>query len=204
VRIERLWVDVTAQVGATWAQAFMMLELRHGLNINNHNHILLLHYLFLGTINQQLEFFTQAWNQHQIQIHNGPNRSPADMFGFDMLVHGVRGSQLPAPADVPLSNEEMEVFGVDWEGLCDENLLQSRVANNPTEEAAGSWLGHNPPPENLNRIDVEPPTGAFTDEEMLAIDNSLLPLLGAVGDDEVGVLWTEALVLAHSFHPDLF
>lgn len=121
-----------------------------------------------------------------------------------MLVHGVWGSKLPAPTDVPLSDEGMEVFGVDWEGLCNENLLQSCAINNPNDEAAGSWLGHNPPPENLNWIDVEPPTGAFPDEEMLIINNSLLPLLGAVGDDEVGVLWTEALVLAHSFCPDLF
>lgn len=76
--------------------------------------------------------------------------------------------------------------------------------NNPTDEAAGSWLGQNSPPENLNRIDVEPPRGMFTDEEILAIDNGLLPLLGAIGDDEVAVLWTEALALAHSFHSDLF
>ena len=35
IRIERLWVDVTAQVGATWAEHFQMLEVRHGLDINN-------------------------------------------------------------------------------------------------------------------------------------------------------------------------
>ncbi|KAG6806455.1 hypothetical protein H0H92_011282, partial [Tricholoma furcatifolium] len=83
VRIERLWVDVTAQVGSTWADIFTTLELQHGLDINNVHHIWLLHHLFLSTINQQLEFFVQSWNQHRIQIRNGPNRSPADMFGFD-------------------------------------------------------------------------------------------------------------------------
>ena len=87
-----------------------------GLNINNQNHIWFLHYLFLKTINQQLDFFSQAWNHHRIQIPNGPNHSPADMFGFDMLVHGVRGYQLPTPPDVPLSDEDLEVFGrvVGW------------------------------------------------------------------------------------------
>jgi len=33
------------------------------------------------------------------------------MFGFDMLVHGVRGDQLP---DEDLTEEELEVYGVDW------------------------------------------------------------------------------------------
>ena len=47
------------------------------------------------------------------------------MFGFDMLVHGVQGYQLPTPQDEPLSDEELEVFGVDWEGLNNENMLQS-------------------------------------------------------------------------------
>ena len=39
VRIEWLWVDVTAQVGAYWAKFFIQLELQHGLDINNINHI---------------------------------------------------------------------------------------------------------------------------------------------------------------------
>ena len=68
VRIERLWVDVTAQVGATWADLFVMLELRHRLDINNSNHIWLLHLIFLPTINAALHFFAESWNEHQIQI----------------------------------------------------------------------------------------------------------------------------------------
>lgn len=91
VRIERLWVDVTIQVGATWADHFTTLELRFGLNINNANHIWLLHLLFLPVINSVLAFFAQSWNEHKIEIRDGPNRSPSDMFGFDMLVHGLRG-----------------------------------------------------------------------------------------------------------------
>ncbi|KAJ7664654.1 hypothetical protein DFH06DRAFT_1188283 [Mycena polygramma] len=39
VRIERLWADVTAQIGATWADMFILLEVHHGLNINNACHI---------------------------------------------------------------------------------------------------------------------------------------------------------------------
>jgi hypothetical protein len=182
---------------------FMMLELHHGLNINNANHIWLLHYLFLNTINQQLAFFIGAWNQHCIQIRDGPNCSPADMFGFDMIVHGIRGSQLPATA-APMSEEELEVFGVDWEGLQDDTILQSRESNNPTDEDSGSWLGRSGPPDNLNEVPVEPPSGVFSQDEILHIDTALQHFAGAVDDADVVESWVQALALAQVVHPDQF
>ncbi|KAJ7017259.1 hypothetical protein C8F04DRAFT_1225134 [Mycena alexandri] len=141
----RLWVDVTAQVGATWSKNFTMLELHHGLDINHVNHIWLLHHLFLPTINDQLTFFAQLWNEHQIQIRNGPNRSPADMFYFDTLVHGAHGHALAAD----LSEEELEVYGVDWEGLHDDTLLHSQHENNAEETGWTSWLGRVAAPEAI-------------------------------------------------------
>jgi hypothetical protein len=83
-----------------------------------------LHHLFLQTLNQQLAFFAESWNHHQIQIHGGPNRSPIDMFGFDMLVHGVRGDHVYSEED-GLTDKELEVYGVDWEALQNERILQS-------------------------------------------------------------------------------
>ncbi|KZT31607.1 hypothetical protein SISSUDRAFT_959538, partial [Sistotremastrum suecicum HHB10207 ss-3] len=91
VRIERLWVDVTAQLGAKWADFFTTLEMHYGLNINNANHMWLLHQLFLPVINLELQFFAESWNEHKIDSKTGPRRSPWDMWGFDMLIHGVRG-----------------------------------------------------------------------------------------------------------------
>ena len=117
MHIKRLWVDVTAQVGATWLEFFTALELRYSLDINNVHHIWLVHYLFLSLINQQLQFFTKAWNQHKLQIRNGPNRSPADLFGFDMIVHSICGDPL---LEEEMGNEDIEVYGVDWEGLSDD------------------------------------------------------------------------------------
>ncbi|KAJ7035753.1 hypothetical protein C8F04DRAFT_1210195 [Mycena alexandri] len=144
VRIECLWVDITAQLGATWLEWFTLLELRHGLDINNITHIWLLHFLFLATINSQLAFFAQSWNQHRIQISHGPNRSPSDMFVFDMLVNGVRGNQLPAEEE--MDEEELEVYGIDWAGLQDDTLLASQWANNSMGEGATSWVGRVGPP----------------------------------------------------------
>ncbi|KIY45335.1 hypothetical protein FISHEDRAFT_23285, partial [Fistulina hepatica ATCC 64428] len=116
VRIERLWADVTIQVGASWAETFTMLELHYGLNINDHAHVWLLHHLFLPAINAALDDFHIAWNNHRIQIRDSPNRSPEDMYGFDMFVHGFRG-------DTFISDEELEVYGVDWDALRDPSIL---------------------------------------------------------------------------------
>jgi hypothetical protein len=58
------------------------------------------------------------------------------MFGFDMLVCGVRGNQLPTEE---LNEEELEVYGVDWEDLQDDQLLQSQRDNNPQQEGWKSW-----------------------------------------------------------------
>ncbi|KAF8143071.1 hypothetical protein K438DRAFT_2110938 [Mycena galopus ATCC 62051] len=144
VRIERLWVDVTAQVGATWGDHFTRLEVRYGLDINNVAHIWLLHLLFLGTINTQLTFFADSWNQHRIQIRNGANWSPTDMFVFDMYVNGVRGDQLPQEEE-DLGEDELEVYGIDWQGLRDDNILHSQAQNNSTTEGSSSWVGHTGP-----------------------------------------------------------
>lgn len=139
----------------------------------------------------------EAWNQHSIRIRDGPDRSPADLFGFDMLVHGVRGTD-------PVSHEELEVFGVDWEALRDDNLLESRQDNNPPDEGTSSWIGRVGPPERLNEVSVEPPTGPFSAAEMEVLETTLGHLAGAVADAEVTNLWTQALILARQMHGDLF
>ena len=150
VCIEQLWVDVTVQTGTGWAETFILLKVCHSLNINNVNHIWLLHYL-LEHINHELEFFAESWNLHHIQMCHSPDHSPADMFSFDMFVHGVQGYGRPVPEDdVPMNNEELKLFDVDWEGLWDDNFLQARDANNAASEGADTWLGRNPPPERLS------------------------------------------------------
>ena len=71
------------------------------------------------------------------------------MFGFDMIVHGVWGDQLP---EDELSEEELEVNGVDWEGLQDDQLLWSQRENNSTDEGWSSWVGQQGPPAHLNEV----------------------------------------------------
>ena len=40
------------------------------------------------------------------------------------MVHGICGDQLPEEV---MSDEDLEVYGVDWEGLHDEQLLRSEA-----------------------------------------------------------------------------
>lgn len=202
MRIERLWVDVTAQVGATWANHFVRLEMSFGLDINNLHHMWLLQHLFLPTINSILSFFAQSWNEHKIAIRDGPNRSPSDMFGFDMLVHGVRGDALPGDDD--MNQEELEVFGVDWEALRDENILQSQRHNNDIQEQPDTWLGRLGPPPNLNEVEVNAPEAPLTSVEIQSIDNAVSLWAGLGDDNSVTQIWINGLATACNLRPSLF
>ena len=202
VRIERLWVDVTAQVGAYWSEFFVQLELRHSLDVNNIHHIWLLQYLFLRIINAQLSFWADSWNQHKLQIRGGPNRSPADLFVFDMLVHGVRGDQLPDEEE--LSTEELEVYGVDWEGLGDDELLRARRQNNPVDEEGSSWVGRSGPPAHLNEVSVESPPGDLTQHEISSLDNAVEGWYEFTDDSSRISLWVQGLSCARATRGDLF
>ncbi|CAA7258605.1 unnamed protein product [Cyclocybe aegerita] len=187
---------MTAQIGATWANLFMTLELRHGLDINNGSHIWLLQHIFLPLINFDLLLFAEGWNEHRIQIRDGPNRSPNDLFGFDMLVHGVRGD----PLNEMMSPEELEVYGIDWEGLRDERLLESQQLNNGIEEGATSWIGQSGPPDHLNEVRVDSPNNPFTEETVAWLEDLIAPWRNGVGaDDESHIeLWAHALASAQS------
>ncbi|KAJ3970262.1 hypothetical protein EV361DRAFT_1027262 [Lentinula raphanica] len=166
---QRLWVDISHYISQTWHDLFMTLELRHGLDALNTNHIWLLQHLFLTTINEQLALWAEGWNNHRISQRNGPSRSPEDMFGFDMIANGLRGGSLD---EVAMTDEELEVFGVDWEGLRDDDLLNS-LRRNYNHEGSGSWLGQRGPPPELNRVVVDPPPGLFTLEQLAYIDDQL-------------------------------
>ncbi|KAJ3512101.1 hypothetical protein NLJ89_g3717 [Agrocybe chaxingu] len=194
VRIERLWVDMTAQIGATWANLFVVLELRHGLDINNRSHIWLLQHIYLPLINTDLLFFAEAWNEHRIQIRDGPNRSPNDMFGFDMLVHGVRGD----PLDEMMSQEELEVYGIDWEGLRNDRLLESQQLNNGIEEGITSWVGQYGPPEHLNEVRVDSPDTPLSEEAILWLNNIVASWRNRADDEGRILLWAQALAAAQS------
>jgi len=203
IRIERLWVDITAQIGASWAEAFTCLEVNHGLDINNTHHIWLLHYLFLQSLNQQLSFFAESWNQHQMQIRDGPNRSPADMFGFDMLVHGLRGDHPFSANEGGMTDEELEVYGVDWEALQSSNVLASARQSGQSDASESSWIGSGPP-SNLNEVSLSPPDAPIADYSSI-FDTTLATWIAAEGPNtSIPSLWVYGLALARTLYGNIF
>ncbi|KAJ7572189.1 hypothetical protein C8J56DRAFT_771085 [Mycena floridula] len=186
VRIERLWVDVTAQVGHTWTGLFDILELRHGLDADNQNHLWLIHYLFLVTINDHLALFAQGWNEHRISTR-AVNRSPIDMFTFDSYVNGVRGHALD------LNNDELEVYGIDWDGLNLDEIRESQRRNNPQGEDSTSWVGRTGPPPHLNEVQVEPPMVDLAEDSLSGLYNEVEQWLGRTDDNAVISAWSFGL-----------
>jgi len=195
-------VDITAQIGAAWSNAFTNLELHFGLDINNSYHLWLLHHLFLPILNQHLSFFAEAWNHHRIQIRDGPNRSPADMFGFDMLVHGIRGDQLHNPED-SLSADELEVYGVDWAALHDDHIVHAVQSSVPQSEGATSWIGRTGPPDNLNEVPLFSPAAPNTGD-LVDFDTRMSLWMQTAGDSSISSIWVYGLALAQNMYGNIF
>ncbi|KAF8145629.1 hypothetical protein K438DRAFT_2028647 [Mycena galopus ATCC 62051] len=86
------------------------------------------------------------------------------MFVCDMYVNGVRGDQLPQEEE-DLGKDKLEVYGINWQGLRDDNILHSQAQNNSTTEGSSSWVGHTGPPPDLSQVIVQPPVGTLTEEE---------------------------------------
>ncbi|KAJ3878440.1 hypothetical protein F5051DRAFT_327920 [Lentinula edodes] len=198
VRIERLWVDISHYCSQTWHDLLTLLEINHGLQVSNPNHIWLLQHLFLPIINEQLTFWAESWNRHQVSQRTGPARSPEDMFVFDSLVNGIRGDDL---GQFAMTDEELEVFGVDWEGLQDETLLRT-LRSHYADEGSGSWLGRRGPPPNLNEVAVNPPSAFLTPEQVASLDQQLQHHIRLPREQEVVQLWIDALAIAATMYPN--
>ncbi|KAE9389912.1 hypothetical protein BT96DRAFT_834264 [Gymnopus androsaceus JB14] len=198
-RIECLWADITIGVGATWHQLFTDLEVEHDMQVNNPNHVWLLQHLFLHTINSQLEFWANSWNLHLITIRSGPNQRPEDMFRFDMLVHSLRGDSL----EEHLTDEELELFGVDWDAYQEDAVLQ-QLRSNYANESTSSWLRRRGPPPELNEVLVTAPSAVLSQEQVDFLDVAVAGIHRSSSTDDVYTLWTQALIVARILQPDHF
>ena len=137
-RIERIWYDVTEGFGGKWRDFFTDLEANEGLDVNNPAHIWLLHHLFLGEINKDALTWAEAWNHHKLQIRGERQQTPHEMYFFSMLDDGPRGLNGPrfqggdGRLDGLDDGEDLSAFGVDWEVMDDEALMEHHYRHNPT------------------------------------------------------------------------
>ncbi|KAK1220201.1 hypothetical protein PQX77_017052 [Marasmius sp. AFHP31] len=85
-----------------------LLEAIHSLKRSNRNHIWLIHYLFLDSINQDCQTFREEWNTHPIS-GEGHNMSPNDIRFMGMSTEGVYTDD----CDMMDLDEINDQYGVD-------------------------------------------------------------------------------------------
>jgi hypothetical protein len=197
-------LNLTLSFGAKWYDFFHRLEFQSGLDVNCENHIWLLHFLFLPSINRDVALFIETWNNHRIQISHGTNRSPIDMYGFDMLARGLRGDPYAMPEEVDMLSPDIETFGVDWAGLHDADIRRSHMANNPISEGTTTWHGGGrlPDPEMLSSVDVEPPAGVLDDVQVASLREFVSWTMGRFDEPALMQRWVQGLAFATTMYPN--
>lgn len=107
-RIERLWRDVYRCVASTYHGLFYYMEEMHMMDPENELDLFVLHCVFLPVINQSLEFFTQAWNEHPLRTER--MWSPKKIW-----INGVMRSRIEGhlPDIVDPVPDDLDGFGID-------------------------------------------------------------------------------------------
>ncbi len=77
-RIERVWRDVTKEVTSLYKNLFSYIEDQLHINFAESDMLFVLHALFMSSINNDLESFRLAWNNHPMRTSHG--RSPNQLF----------------------------------------------------------------------------------------------------------------------------
>ncbi|KAF5337056.1 hypothetical protein D9611_002909 [Ephemerocybe angulata] len=173
VRIERLWVDYHAGHTQPWYLLFHDLELSHGLNHENNNHLWLLHHLFLGAMNAAAQQWVAAWNSHRIRTQR--SRTPEDIFFFGLVELGCRGI-----GDLPIRNEDNDIvdyqeFGVDWTFINHTASMERFYERHPEERQVpvNQFSRHETEPHPLNEVLCDAPHCPFPPGLVEAIDHAL-------------------------------
>lgn len=119
-RIERLWRDVHRVVIILFSSIFYFLEENYNLNIENPIHMFALHYVFLPRINFTLDIFTQSWNYHSLRTEN--HKTPRQLYLEGMVRNNFQ--------ELNLVNDEINSYGIDWEGpISIDNEIQQVNVN---------------------------------------------------------------------------
>ena len=121
----------------------------------------------------------------------------ADLFGFNMMVYGIHSDLL---LEEEMNNEDIEVYGVNWEGLNDDQVLCSRRENNSTDEGSTSWIGQTGPPQNLNKVPVYP----LSSDELTGLAKTVCLWYDCQGDENRLLVWSHGLGYAKAQWGNVF
>jgi hypothetical protein len=120
------------------------------------------------------------------------------MFGFDMMANGIRGDF----TSDSLSDDELEIYGIDWAAYRDEQVLRS-VRENATEPAS-SWIGQAGPPPNLNEVPLYSPPGPGIDSSAQFLQELAAVFVEDGCEVTIPLAWSRALAIAHSTFGNVF
>ncbi|KAJ8074675.1 hypothetical protein PM082_022253 [Marasmius tenuissimus] len=201
IRIERLWRDVTLGFGGKWKWFFEQLEMHESLNCANPAHLWLLHFLFLDAINHDAILWAEAWNQHKMSLRHRSSASPTEMFVFGMMENGVRGMDEVWNMNDDdrvnfASQEDVDLYGIDWEAIDDHNLYQHHQENNIPDDERDPYNPFSTYHPNLfSHVEVEPPSCPLSPDqvEQLKLHLSSLPYIHSQEIESRRLLWHNAL-----------
>ena len=175
-----------------WKPFFEGLEAHHGLRVDSATHIWLLHHLFLKSLNNDIQEWAEHWNAHGMHLKREKDKVPRDMF-----ILGLRRCVVDdGIVRQEESLEDVEEFGIDWDGTDNAQLVQELQgqAENPFDGYA---------PDMLNEVPCEPPECPLTCDQVDDLDAVLSMLFNTTASHDMDVytaVWIQALVLCR----DLF
>ncbi|KAI0040931.1 hypothetical protein FA95DRAFT_1502103 [Auriscalpium vulgare] len=175
IRIERLWVDVTAGFGKKWKEFFRGLEAYDNLNLELDPHIWLIHHLFLPAINEDAETWANTWNAHILSRRGQTHEAPRDMYTHGTVIHGQRAIFLqPEPEG---TDDDLAEFGIDWNDIENRQVMNHHNAENNVQADGDP---NNPfvsnQPDQLSHVEVSDARCPFNTNQ-LQIFNTYLHTL---------------------------
>jgi hypothetical protein len=142
IRVERMWVDVTAGFGSKWKLFFQDLQAAHGFDNSNNSHVWLVQFLYLTALNQDAQDWADAWNAHTMTLPDQRNSSPEELFLFGLVEQGERGIR---ERDALLNRPEE--YGIDWAELERPAVIKHYLSRNYPPSAIENAFQPQPPSE---------------------------------------------------------
>ena len=148
-RIERLWREVSRCVLFLFYSVFYALEESGNLDVENDEHMFVLHYIFKARINYALQEFAAAFNDRPIRTEN--NWSPNKIWINGIINPNNEGkTAIHDPTIGEAVPDNIELYGIDWDGPL--------------------------PVERLNMVEVDPPHCPIAQDTLLLLQQTVNPL----------------------------
>lgn len=161
--------------------------------------------MFLDAINEDVLEWAEAWNAHKVQVPEGGQRSPRDMYIFGMIEDGPRGIQ--QILDEGHEEEEdignPEEYGVDWQAQSDPRVMRHLLDNNLPDVGKNHRENLDLPhgiPTRLSHVECTSPDAPLSDEK-LHIFEEHYPDIRSRSMEVRKLLWQQALAFCIQLNP---